>query len=205
MNYRRLWVTLSLVIIISFAILGYYGGRIYQVMPPIPDRVVTDDGTVLFNKQDIQAGQNVWQSIGGQEVGSIWGHGAYVAPDWNADWLHRESMFLLNKWSTAQFGMRYDDLNEEQQAQLQARLKKEMRTNTYDKEKNEITISSDRADAYRYLSGYYAGIFMNDPDLDELRDHYAIPVNTIKNQDRMDDMNSFFLEHLGYSYKPTRK
>jgi nitric oxide reductase subunit B len=192
MNYRRLWVALSLVIIISFAILGYYGGRIYQVMPPIPDRVVSEDGTELFTKDDIQDGQNVWQSIGGQEVGSIWGHGAYVAPDWNADWLHRESMYLLDKWGTAEFGKSYDDLNDEQKAQLQARLKNELRTNTYNKDTKEITISNDRADAYRYLSNYYSGIFMNDSDLDELRDHYAIPVNTIKDQNRMDDMNTFF-------------
>ena len=48
MNYRRLWISLSLVIIISFAILGYYGGRIYQVMPPIPERVLTEDGTDII-------------------------------------------------------------------------------------------------------------------------------------------------------------
>ena len=131
MNYRKLWISLTLVIVISFIILGFYGGRIYQTMPPIPDRVVTTDGTELFTRQDIMDGQNVWQSIGGQELGSIWGHGAYVAPDWNADWLHRESMYLLNKWGQADFNKRFDDLDEEQQAQLQARLKKEMRTNTY--------------------------------------------------------------------------
>lgn len=192
MNYRRLWVALSLVIIISFAVLGYFGGRIYQVMPPIPDRVVTDDGTEIFTRTDIQDGQNVWQSIGGQEVGSIWGHGAYVAPDWNADWLHRESMYLLDKWGKADFGKAYDDLNNEQQAQMRARLKKELRTNTYNKDTNEITISKDRADAFRYLSKHYSGLFMNDSDLDDLRNHYAIPVNTIKDQTRMNDMNTFF-------------
>ncbi|MCQ6276138.1 nitric-oxide reductase large subunit [Bacillus sp. V3B] len=192
MNYRRLWVALSLVIIISFAILGYYGGRIYQVMPPIPDRVVTEDGTELITGQEIKDGQNVWQSIGGQEVGSIWGHGAYVAPDWNADWLHRESLFLLNKWGNAEFGSSYEELNEEQQAQLKARLTKEMRTNTYNKETKELIISNERVDAYRTLSNYYAGLFMDDPNFSELRDDYAIPINTIKDSGRMSDMNTFF-------------
>ncbi|AGK53915.1 nitric-oxide reductase large subunit [Bacillus sp. 1NLA3E] len=192
MNYRKLWISLSLVIIISFAILGYFGGRIYQVMPPIPDRVVTDDGRELFTGKDIQDGQNVWQSIGGQEVGSIWGHGAYVAPDWNADWLHRESIFILNKWGKADFGKKYVDLNEEQKAQLRARLKKEIRTNTYDKKTHVLTISKDREDAYRYLNSYYSGLFMNDPDLADIRNHYAIPKNTVKNQARMDDMTTFF-------------
>ena len=192
MNYRRLWVSLALVMIISFAILGYYGGRIYQVMPPIPDRVVTEDGTELFTAQDIKDGQNVWQSIGGQEVGSIWGHGAYVAPDWNADWLHRESMFILDKWGNADFGQNYDDLNVEQQAQLKARLKNEIRTNTYNPDTKEIVISNDRGDAYRYLSDYYTGLFMNDSNFNQLRDDYAIPINTIKDTERMRHMNSFF-------------
>lgn len=98
-NYKRLWISLSLVIIISFSILGYYGGRIYQSMPPIPNKVVSENGKVLFTRDDIQNGQNVWQSMGGQELGSIWGHGAYLAPDWNADWLHRELTFILDNWS----------------------------------------------------------------------------------------------------------
>lgn len=192
MNYRKLWISLSLVIIISFAILGYYGGQIFQVMPPIPDKVVTEDGEELFTGQDIKDGQNVWQSMGGQEVGSIWGHGAYVAPDWNADWLHRESIWILDKWGMAQFGQTFKDLDEEQQAQLQARLKKEMRTNTYNEETKELVVSTDRAEAYQYLSNYYSGLFMDDPERAELRDHYAIPKNTIKTQERMDQMNSFF-------------
>lgn len=192
MNYRKLWISLGLVIVLSFSILGYFGGQIYQVMPPIPDRVVTEDGTELITGKNIKDGQNVWQSIGGQEVGSIWGHGAYVAPDWNADWLHRESMYLLDKWGNADFKNDYNELNKEQQAQLRARLKKEIRTNTYDKDTKEITVSKDRAEAFQHLSNYYGGIFMEDPDLDEIRNHYAIPKNTIKDQNRMIDMNSFF-------------
>nr|WP_295970749.1 nitric-oxide reductase large subunit [uncultured Bacillus sp.] len=191
-NYRRLWISLGLVIIISFAILGYYGGRIYQVMPPLPKHVVTEDGTELFTGMDIKNGQNVWQSIGGQEVGSIWGHGAYVAPDWNADWLHREALYLLNKWGQAEYGGNFEELSDEQQAQLQARLKKEMRTNTYNQDTKELIISNDRAEAFRSLSQYYSGLFKDDPEFTDLRDHYAIPANTIKNEDRMRQMNTFF-------------
>ena len=44
--------------------------------------------------EEIQRGQAVWQSTGGMQQGSIWGHGGYVAPDWSADWLHREAIAL---------------------------------------------------------------------------------------------------------------
>jgi nitric oxide reductase subunit B len=192
MNYRKLWLSLSAVVIISFAILGYYGGQIYQKMPPIPNKIVTEDGDTLITGKNIQDGMNVWQSIGGQEVGSIWGHGAYLAPDWNADWLHRELVFILDKWANADFGNDYDDLDNEQKAQLKARLKEEIRTNTYNKDTKEIVISEDRAEAFRYLSEYYSGLFMNDPKFEQLREHYAIPEGTIKDASRMDDMTAFF-------------
>lgn len=80
-RYRVLWAALAAVIIGSFAVLGFYGWQIYRVAPPIPERVVTTDGETVFTRDDILTGQQVWQSMGGHELGSIWGHGAYVAPD----------------------------------------------------------------------------------------------------------------------------
>ena len=94
MKSKNLWIGFISVIVLSFAVLGYYGYEIYQKAPPIPEKVVTTNGRVLFTGQDIKDGQNVWQSMGGQEVGLVWGHGAYLAPDWSADWLHREAMYI---------------------------------------------------------------------------------------------------------------
>ena len=99
MSFRRLWLGFAAVVILSFAVLGWTGIRIYQQAPPVPERVITADGRELIGPGVIHAGQNVWQSLGGMEVGSIWGHGSYVAPDWTADWLHREAMFILERWA----------------------------------------------------------------------------------------------------------
>jgi len=64
--------------------------------PPHPD-VYTSDGRLLFPGSFITDGQGVWQSSGDREIGTVWGHGAYVAPDWSADWLQRESEIALRK------------------------------------------------------------------------------------------------------------
>ena len=80
-QYKRLWIALAVVIAASFAVLGFFGYRGIRNAPPIPREVVTTEGRVLFDHDAIQSGQGVWQSIGVQEVGSIYGHGAYVAPD----------------------------------------------------------------------------------------------------------------------------
>lgn len=191
MRYSRLWTGLGLVILISFAILGYYGGRIYQTMPPVPKKVVTTTGKVLFTEKDIKEGQNVWQSIGGQELGTIWGHGAYVAPDWNADWLHREAVWMLNRYAADQFKKPYQQLDDEKKAMLQARLKKEIRTNTYQPETGNLVISPLRAEAVSHISRHYSSLFGSDPKLDDLREKYAIPEGTVKNPGRMKSLNAF--------------
>ena len=206
MRYLKLWLALTVVIVASFAVLGYYGLQIYREAPPIPQRVVTTDGRVLFTGQDIQDGLNVWQSTGGQQLGSIWGHGAYVAPDWNADWLHRESLFLLDRWAQAEYGSTFMVLDPDAQAVLRDRLIREMRTNTYDFDTGDLVISPDRAAAFEAMSAYYAALF-GDADTfpeatrpyadagmtpPELRDAYAIARNTIRDHHRQDMMNAFF-------------
>jgi nitric oxide reductase subunit B len=192
LQYRKLWITLALVFCASFGVLLYYGGEIYQKMPPIPDRVITESGEVIVTKDDIQTGQNVWQRIGGQEMGSIWGHGSYVAPDWTADRLHRELTWMLDKWAEKEYKVPYDKLNEEQQAALKARLKKDIRTNTYNKATGDLVISNTRGEAYKELAKYYAAYFGDDPSFDKLREETAIPANTVSKPEDMADLNSFF-------------
>src|SRR5436305_5899516 len=137
---KRLWIAFALVMVLSFLVLGWIGTRIYQEMPPLPARVVTTEGTVLVDEGEIQAGQNVWQSLGGMEVGSIWGHGSYVAPDWTADWLHREASLVLNDWAASEYGKPYEGLAAEDQARLRGRLQAMYRRNDYDAGTQSIRI-----------------------------------------------------------------
>ena len=147
MSYKRYWLALTVVILASFAVLGSVGRKMISQKPPLPD-VYTSEGQLLFAGSTITDGQGVWQSIGGQEVGTVWGHGAYVAPYWSADWIHRESEFLLNRWAQSQGVSSFDALGADQQAVLKARLIREMRTNTYDASQNRVVIDSDRAAAF---------------------------------------------------------
>ena len=98
-NDNRRWALLGGTLLFTFLVLGFFGREVYRQAPPIPERVVTPDGATVMTKDDILTGQQVWQSTGGQQLGSIWGHGAYQAPDWSADWLHREASALLDVWA----------------------------------------------------------------------------------------------------------
>lgn len=186
MQFKKLWISLAIVLVASFAVLGGVGYKGIKSAPPIPGTVVAADGTVLFNGETIRDGQNVWQSIGGQEVGSIFGHGSYVAPDWTADYLHRESIFILDGWAQQQGASNYASLPAEQQAALQTRLQKLMRTNTYNKDTDTLTIPNERAAAFNALAIYYGGVFQQG------KKEYAIPEGALKDVTKQHQMATFF-------------
>ncbi|HEX5102848.1 MAG TPA: nitric-oxide reductase large subunit, partial [Pirellulaceae bacterium] len=183
---RRLWIAFTLVMGVSFLVLGWIGTRIYQEMPPIPAKVVSSDGTVVVGEGEILAGQNVWQSLGGMEVGSVWGHGSYVAPDWTADWLHREATFILDRWANAEFGSDFSKLDGEKQAQLQGRLAAVMRTNTYDPGTKSIALPVIRAEAFQANVKHYSDVFTNG------KAEYAIPAGAVTESARLKRLSAFF-------------
>jgi nitric oxide reductase subunit B len=186
MPYTRLWIALGAVLLISFAVLGGVGIEIQSSAPPMPQQVVTTDGRVVLDHATIQHGQGVWQSLGGQQVGSIWGHGAYLAPDWTADWLHRESMFILDHWARDLGAAHFAALSAEPQASVRARLQAVLRTNTYAATTGQIIIDPVRADAFEALAAYYAGVFS------EGRDAYAIPRDALTDPVKARAMSAFF-------------
>ena len=193
MTPKKLWYALATVILLSFGVLGFFGVEIFRTMPPFPKQVVTTEGEILFEGQDIKDGQNVWQSIGGQTVGSIWGHGAYIAPDWNADYLHRESVIMLRKLAE-QDGLDYSTLPEEEQAKYQVLLRQELRKNTYDPTTGIITYSPLRAEAAREVGEHYAKLFLGDdaPEYVKLRSDYALRGKSLEDPAKMAKMNAFF-------------
>jgi nitric oxide reductase subunit B len=192
MNTKNLWIVFIAVMVICFTVLGIFGYEIYQQKPPIPGKIVTDSGQQIFDAQEIKEGQSVWQSMGGQEVGTIWGHGSYVAPDWSADWLHREAEFILNELALKADSIPYDKESPEMQSYLKSILQKELRTNTYNDTTETLIVSDLRAKAIKANMEYYKDLFTNGKELEKTRIAYAIPENTIKDEVSMHKMNAFF-------------
>ncbi len=192
MNTRKLWIGFIAVMVISFSVLGYFGYEIYLQKPPIPEKVITESGEQIFTQEEIMDGQSVWQSIGGQEMGTVWGHGSYVAPDWSADWLHREAVFILNELALKNDSTTYDKVSPARQAFLKSLLQKDLRSNSYDESTKTLKVSDFRAIAIKANMEYYKGLFTNSKDLEKTRLAYAIPENTIKDDVSMRKMNAFF-------------
>jgi nitric oxide reductase subunit B len=109
MGTTRLWKWLGIIFVMSFAVLGWLGREIYLAAPPVANFQV-NDGPVLYRADQVENGQRAWRAAGGQQLGSVWGHGAYVAPDWSADWLHREAVALREVLAQQHFKAPYGDL-----------------------------------------------------------------------------------------------
>jgi len=190
---KRLWTLLAVLLIVSFSVLLWSGNQIYQKAPPMPEQVVSANGDVIYTRADIEKGRRVWQSMGGMQLGSIWGHGGYVAPDWTADWLHRELVTLLDIWAQREFGATiFTQLSNEQQASLQSRLRAVMRTNTYEPASGTITVSADRAAAMAAVSAHYQSLFGNDSQTFELREAYAMKNDTVPDPAHRRVLSAFF-------------
>ena len=189
---KRLWIALALLLTTGFAVLLWMGGEIYRHQPPVPEKVVTQSGQVLFTRDDIQTGRTVWQSIGGQQLGSIWGHGALVAPDWSADWLHREAEAWLQIRASDQYGKTFKSLSAGDQAKLGAELRPDIRANTYDPATDVLTISDERAQAISEVAAHYESLFSNDPATQTLRETYAMKDGTVDTMEHRRQMSAFF-------------
>jgi nitric oxide reductase subunit B len=182
---KKYWIGFSLVMIISFAVLGWVGTRIYQEKPPVPEKIVTQNGQLVYTKSDIQDGQNIWQAMGGMQIGSVWGHGSYVAPDWTADWLHKEILGTQNFLAKQFYQKSFDELSDSEKSSIKSKVTKIFKTNTYDVNTGVITIDDLRYEAIKLNVIHYSDVFSNG------RDEYAIPKNTLSDPEKIRKFNAF--------------
>jgi nitric oxide reductase subunit B len=189
-EYRKLWWSLIGVLGVTFCLLGWFGHEIYRQAPPIPQQVQNAEGKTLFGASDILDGQTAWQSIGGMQLGSIWGHGAYQAPDWTADWLHRELLAWLDLAAQQSYGKPYQDIGDDQQALLRHQLKREYRGNRL--LNGTLVLSERRVQAIAQTAAYYHALFGNDAALHGSRESFAMKENTLPDEARREQLTHFF-------------
>ncbi len=169
-----------------------FSGQIYLKAPPIPESIATAAGVIVYTRDDIERGQNIWQSLGGMQQGSIWGHGGYLAPDWSADWLHREAIALLAL--IQKDAITSASISDKQRLEMyKVTLREEIRENTYDPDTGVVTISPNRAQAIKLVAKHYINMFTaSDKSSLKLRKDYAFPLNSVLNGQDAQKLTAFF-------------
>ena len=144
----RVWMqAVVLVLLFGFFVLGFLAYRTYSDEPPIPAQVEDADGHVLFTHHDIASGQEVFLRNGLMEYGSIFGHGAYLGPDYTADYLHRAAIIVRQYYAAA---------GSDRSA---AQTASDFKTNRYDPTSRVLLFTPAQAEAFHQLTKYYETIF----------------------------------------------
>ena len=144
------WVKAAVVtFVLGFAVLGYLAARIISGAPPIPREVRVAGGQVLFTGDDIMAGQHIFQKFGLMQYGTIFGHGAYLGPDFTAEALHRGAKFMLGYY----LGQGVSE------GEARLRVERELKANRYDAATGVLPFSPARAKAFSDLVDYYRDWF----------------------------------------------
>ncbi len=177
MVISSLWLQFAiLTFIIGFCVLGYLAYSIYAEHPPVPSRMVSDQQEVIFTGDDVMAGQHLFQKYGLMQFGTIFGHGAYLGPDFTAQYLHKASLAMQEHYAG---GSRITP-------EVEARVRAEWKSNRYDKTQDVLVLTAGQAYAFERMKEFYRVWFARPEEQRGLRRP------EIRDPDQIHDLTAYF-------------
>jgi nitric oxide reductase subunit B len=127
--------------------------------PPYPDRVLAPDGTVLFTRADILAGQDVYQRYGLMDHGSVWGHGSQRGMEFSAVTLHRAGEKVRDQLSLQEYRRNYSRLSEEERDLIDIRTRRSMKANGFDPAADALQLDAQKVAALEETVAFWEKTF----------------------------------------------
>lgn len=178
------WGTL-LVMLVGFSVLGLVTNLAYDNVPPIPKQVLDPGGKELFNEEQIMHGQAIFLKNNLMEHGTLWGHGAYLGPDYSASHLHEETLSLQKLLSQKLYSKPFDQLSSLEQGAISQYIPKILKENRYDPRSGILTFTEEESAAYHQSIKFWSDYFT-------LGTAPGLPKNYISNTEELKDLTSFF-------------
>ena len=157
------WWVRSIVIVLVFGLgmLGVMTAMGYSNAPPIPGKIVDAQGQTLFTAADISAGQGVFLRYGLMDNGSIWGHGAYIGPDYSAEALHHMGLDTADALARQQYGKPMAQLDAQQQAGIHGQVGVLLKTNRYDAATDTLRLTPAETQAWNQQIVHWTDYFQH--------------------------------------------
>ncbi len=153
--------TVLIVMMLGFAGLIVITSLAYRNAPPIPAQVLDAQAVRLFTGDDISAGQAIFLKYGLMNNGSIWGHGAYLGPDYSAEALHRIGEDTATVIAQQQYQQPLSALTPGQLAAVYAQTAVELKTNRYDAASATLHLTMPETAAYHRQITYWTDYFLD--------------------------------------------
>jgi nitric oxide reductase subunit B len=131
-----------LTVIVGFTVLIWISVKSYDSAPPIPEKVINQAGETILTKGDILAGQGVFLKHGLMENGTIWGHGAYLGPDFSAEYLHTLAQDTRDILAMERYKRDFARLTLPEREAVQSEVSQLLKQNRYDSQSATLVFSS---------------------------------------------------------------
>lgn len=174
-----------LVMIIGFAILGFITRVAYDNTAPIPIQVVTAQGDVLFTGRQVTLGQGVFLKNNLMEHGTVWGHGAYLGPDYSAAHLHEQTLFMQKLLAQKIYNKPFEGLNDFEQGAVSQEIPKLLKQNRYDEKTGTLFFSDEEAKAHMHILQFWSNYFTSG-------EAPGLPKNYISDPEDLSNLTAFF-------------
>lgn len=175
-----------LVLIAGFSVLIWLAVKSYQDAPPIPDQIRNEQGDILFTGDDIRSGQEIFLRQGLMNNGTVWGHGAYLGPDFSTSYLHHQTNDAYELLAKQKYQKNWSDLNEEQKEGIRENVAKDSRVNRYDPATGTLTLSAAEAYSYEQQQAVWRKFFS------EPHQNFGLPEKYIHDSEELRLLTAFF-------------
>ncbi|HYW97201.1 MAG TPA: hypothetical protein VE870_16535, partial [Bacteroidales bacterium] len=177
-----------IILLIEFAVLIWITTGTYtrHVGPPVPQTVENESGSVLFTGDDIKAGQELFLKKALMNHGTVWGHGAYMGPDFSAEYLHNLAVETRRHLSDQQYGKSYGQLSVAEQEALQKVSYDFLSKNRYDVERDRLLFTPPEEKSYSDQQAYWHDYFSKPEG------NRGLAVDLIKGPEELRQLTAFF-------------
>lgn len=158
----------------------------YKNAPPIPEKIVNREGNAIITKTNILNGQKIFLKYGLMENGSIWGHGAYLGPDFSAQYLHELGQDTRQLIAISQFSNDFNKLQPIEQQTVATEATKLLKTNRYDPAQSTLTFSTEEISSFKQQIKYWQNYFSDEIENGGLQKKF------ISDEKELFDLTSFF-------------
>lgn len=175
-----------LTVVAGFSILIWLATKSYHDAPPIPEKVLSPVGETVFTAQDVLKGQQVFLKYGLMENGTIWGHGAYLGPDFSAEYLHTLADDTQHLLARQHYHREMIELTPEERQAVYAEVQHLLKTNRYDPRTNSLAFTEPESDSFRGQIAKWKA-YLAHP-----KTSAGLPANYINDSEEVRQLTAFF-------------
>ncbi len=183
-TYLKWGAVLSFLVAMLVLIGGGY--VIKDKLPPYPERVVSEDGSLVFDKDTIIRGQDVYQEYGLMDHGSVWGHGSLRGMDFSATTLHLVGQAMQSFYAQQKYSRAFEQLSTQEKDDIRAIVRNEMKENRYNGSDSTLTLTVAQETALKEIESYW------EKELGSGDDQYGFLPDTVKTTAQRKDIADFF-------------